>query len=142
MGGLAGGGKSGGGSNSAPGFVDPFSLGALQTATANSEQMMHNRYRQLGLGVPAQGTQGGPGGTAAQAAASGQSLTYGSPGTPEKMDLGMMPSLTGGIPGMALATLGQMETNALSQSSGGGGGGKGGGGGLGGLGSLAKMGGK
>lgn len=102
----AGGAKSG----SAPGFVDPFSQGLLAQNTGLAEQAMHNRYQQLGLGVPS--------GSAPQAASQGGNLSYGGAGTAEQMDLGMLPSLTGGIPGMSAATLGQMQTNALSNATG------------------------
>jgi hypothetical protein len=123
--------------NTAPGTVDPFSQALLAQNTGFAEQAMHNRYQQLGLGVPSGGTGAGPHGAAAQAAAGGTSLQYGSPGIPEQMDIGSMPSLVGGIQGMSEATLGQMQNNALS-AGGGGGGGKGGGG-LGGLGSLGML---
>jgi len=107
---VAGGGGFGSTDNktgSAPGFVDPFSMGILQQNTGNAMQAMHNRFAQLGLGVP----DGSP----SAAAASGTSLHSTGPGTAEQMDLGQMPSLTGGIPGMAMATLGEMQTNALNQ---------------------------
>lgn len=113
-----------------PGFVDQFSQGALGSAAGNAMQAMHNRYTQLGLGVPS--------GSPQSAAASGSNLSYAGPGTAEQMDLGQLPSLVGGIPAMAEATLGQMQNAALNQGSGGGGG-KGGGGGLGGLGSLGML---
>jgi hypothetical protein len=122
----------GSGGKGAPGTVDPFSQGLLQQNTGMAMTAMDNRYRQqLGLGIP--------GGHASQAAASGTSLPNVGMGTPEQMDLGMIPSLVGGIPAMSEATLGQMQTNALSSAAGGGGGK--GGGGLGGLGSLATLGG-
>lgn len=91
-----------------PGTVDPFSLGMLGQNTGLSELAMHNRYQQLGLGQPSGGSPQG-------AAASGSNLQYGGPGTAEQMDTGALPSLVGGIPGMAGAALGQMETTALSQ---------------------------
>jgi hypothetical protein len=93
-----------------PGTVDPFSLGVLQEQTALSEQAMNNRYNQLGLGT----TTGNP----IAAAASGTSLTKSGPSTAQRMDVGTLPSATGGIPGMSAATLGQMELNALSSPSG------------------------
>lgn len=118
--------------NTAPGTVDPFSFGALSFGTTNAMDAMHNRYTQLGLGTPS-------GGSPASAAASGGNLSYGGPGTAEQMDLGQLPSLVGGIPGMAAGALGEEQTNALNQPSGGsGGGGKGGG--LGGLASLGGLG--
>lgn len=97
-----------------PGTVDPFSQQALFSAFGNADQAMHNRYTQLGLGVPAQGNVGGPGGTAAQAAAHGQNLTYGGMGTPEAMDRSFAPSLVGGLGAEASATLGQEQLNALN----------------------------
>ena len=125
--------------NTAPGSVDAFSLGNLSFLGGQAEQAMGNRYQQLGLGIPSGGTGGGPGGPAVQAAKSGTNLQFGSPGTAEQMDLGSLPSLVGGIPGMMEATLGQMQNNALNVSSpGSSGGGKGGG--LGGLGGLASIG--
>ena len=115
----------------APGYVDPFSMGGLQQATGSAMEAMHNRYSQLGLGVPS--------GSPQSAAASGGNLSYAGAGTAEQMDLGQLPSLVGGIPAQAEATLGQMQNAALNQGSGGGsGGGKGGG--LGGLTSLASIG--
>jgi hypothetical protein len=59
--------------------------------------MMANRYSQLGLGTPG-ATPTSPGG--------------GGPTTPELMDLGALPSLTGGIPGQFAAVEGQLQ-NAL-----------------------------
>jgi hypothetical protein len=110
------------GSGGSVGQPDQFSLDALANATNNATQAMHNRYVQLGLGVPS-------GGSPQSAASSGGNLSYGGPGTAEQMDIGSMPSLTGGIQGMSQATLGQMENNALSMAgSGGGTSGKGGGG--------------
>jgi hypothetical protein len=91
------------------GQVDPFSLNTLAADTANAQTAMHNRYAQLGLGVPS--------GNPSAAGASGGSLSYGGPGTAEQMDIGSAPSLTGGIAGMSNATLGQMETNALSNAA-------------------------
>jgi hypothetical protein len=89
-----------------PGQVDPFSLAALSAATGNAQTAMHNRYAQLGLGVPS-------GGSPQSAGSSGTNLSYGGPGTAEQMDIGSMPSLTGGIAGMSEAALGEMENNSL-----------------------------
>jgi len=90
--------------------------------------------------------------------ASGSMPTSFGPGTPfnatsgggettaEAMDLGQIPTLTGGLPGEAAATIGEIQNANLQTQSGnrGSGGGKGGGGkgGLGAIGSLAMMGGK
>jgi hypothetical protein len=97
-------------SGPAPGTVDPFSTGLLAQNTGLAEMAMQNRYQQLGLGVPS--------GSPQQAAAGHTSLQNAGAGTAEQMDMGELPSLTGGIPGMAQATLGQMETQALNQPSG------------------------
>ena len=120
--------------NTAPGTVDTFSAGVLSQNTGSAIEAMQNRYSQLGLSGNPQG------GTPQSAAASGTSLqSGGAPTTAEAMDIGTLPSLTGGIEGMAEATMGQMQNNALNKSSGGGGGKGGGGGGLGGLGSIAGL---
>jgi hypothetical protein len=103
-------GVSFGGGPGQPGFVDPFSLGVLGQQTGIAEQAMHNRYSQLGLGVPS--------GSPQDAAKGGTNLQSTGPGTAEQMDLGQLPSQVGGIPAMAEATLGQMQTNALNQPSG------------------------
>jgi hypothetical protein len=104
-----GGGKSALG-GIAPGTVDPFSSGLLAQNTGEAMQAMHNRYAQLGLGAPSGSAQG--------AAAGGTSLSSAGPGTAEQMDLGQLPSLVGGIPGMSMATMGQMQDNALSSPTG------------------------
>src|SRR5262252_5610159 len=71
MGGMmGGGGKSGGGGGGGGGgntLADAF---FAEQALGQNEQAVHNRYQQLGIGKPHTGT-------AAGAAATGQSLTYG-----------------------------------------------------------------
>lgn len=89
------------GSSGAPGFVPPSATAALGPAMGVSEQAMANRYSQLGLGGP--GTTGGAG----------------PEGTAEKMDLGQLPSLTGGIPGQFAAVAGELQNAALAQNPGG-----------------------
>lgn len=96
-----------------PGFVDPFSKGAVSEAQGQSLKAMTNRYNQLGLGGS----------------------------TAEAMDLGNAPSLTGGIPAEFQAILGELQNAALQGSGGGGGGGGGKGGGGGGKGALSALGG-
>jgi hypothetical protein len=121
------GGQSFGSAPGVPGFVDEFSTGALGSATGSAETAMANRGTQLGLGTPA-----GP--NAAQgASASGGNLPFGGFNTPMQMDLGQLPSLVGGIPGMSAATLGQMQNAALNQPISNAGGKSGSGGGLAGL---------
>jgi hypothetical protein len=113
-----------------PGFVDQFSQGMLGQAAGQSINAMNNRYAQLGL-------SGNPTGSPQQAGRTGTSQQAGGQlSTANAMDIGQLPSLVGGIPAMAEATLGQLQNAALNQPSSSGG--KGGGGG--GLGSLASMG--
>lgn len=146
------GGKQGFGSSGAPGALSPFDLQAAQMGQDQSMAAMANRYAQLGLSsqgaTPTSrgGTPGGVGIGGGEAAFSGGATPSGS-GMPtaELMDLGMAPSLNGGIPEQFQAMLGQLQTADLSLTSqmANSGGGKGGGkGGLGSLGGLAKMGGK
>ena len=97
----------------APGTVDPFSLGQLATQTQKGMTAMGNRYDQLGVKAP--------GGSPQTTAASGGNMPSAGTSTPEAMDLGAAPSMTGGIPGMAGATLGQMQTNAMTSPTGSGG---------------------
>lgn len=93
-----------------PGFVDQFSTGILQDAQAQSNQALTNRYAQLGLSGNPQG------GTAQSAAAGGTNLTAGGQmTTPESMDIGYTPSLTGGLDQLFQAGLGQLQNNALNQ---------------------------
>lgn len=68
-----------------PGLISQFNLGAFGTGLGQSELAMGNRYNQLGM----------------------------SGSTPELMDLGAAPSLTGGIPGEFAAGLGQVQTQDL-----------------------------
>lgn len=110
-----------------PGTVDPFSQQALTAAFGNADQAMHNRYTQLGLGVPS--------GSPQQAAASGSNLSYAGMGTPEAMDRSFTPSLVGGLGAEASATLGEEQLNALNAGNVGSTSSKGSSG-LGGLGSL------
>lgn len=114
-----------------PGTVDPFSQEALFGAFGNADQAMHNRYTQLGLGVPS--------GSPQQAAASHSNLSYAGMGTPEAMDRSFQPSLVGGLGAEASAALGEEQLNALSTSNVGSKG-SGGLGGFGGLGSLLGIG--
>lgn len=93
-----------------PGFVDEFSQGVLGEATGFASQAMANRYNQLGIGVPGASPQ--------SAAASHTNLSSVGPGTAQRMDLGGLPSLVGGIPGMAEATMGQMQNAALNPVAG------------------------
>jgi len=126
-----------------PGFVSPFDQQAVGQAAQLGAEVMTNRYAQLGLSGQGAtpGTPGGPAGGIGVANI-GRGMLPGSfgPGggipsetTAEMMDLGQIPTLTGGIPGEAIATIGEIQNANLSNQSsgGGGGGGKGGGGGAG-----------
>jgi hypothetical protein len=87
------------GSPGAPGFLPSGSTAAIAPAAGQSAEMMANRYNQLGLGGPGAG-----GGTPTPM------------GTPEAMDLGAAPSLTGGIPAQFQAVAGQLQNQALTSS--------------------------
>ena len=84
------------GSPGAPGFVPPAATAGIGQAAGQSTEMMANRYNQLGLGGP-----GAAGGAAAPM------------GSAEAMDLGALPSVTGGIPGQFAAVGGQLQNQAL-----------------------------
>lgn len=64
-----------GGKGGTQGGVD---YGAIQQAVGQNQQMIANRYAQLGLGVPS--------GSASSAAAGGTSLTSAGPSTMQQMD--------------------------------------------------------
>ena len=85
------------GSPGAPGFLPSGATAAVGPAAGQSVQTMANRYNQLGLGGPGSG-----GGTPTPI------------GTPEAMDLGLAPSLTGGIPAQFQAVLGQLQNQAVN----------------------------
>jgi len=76
------------GEEGAPGFVDPFAMGAVGQGAGTSVQAMANRYNQLGMGGS----------------------------TPEAMDLGQAPSVTGGIPAQFQALVGELTNSALRQA--------------------------
>jgi hypothetical protein len=153
-GGILGGPGFGGGQSkltgtNAPGTISPFDQQAVGNAFNLNEEAMTNRYAQLGLsGMGATPTSpGGPaGGIGVGNIGTGALPPQGGAGTPtaEQMDLGMLPSLTGGLPGEAEATLGAIQNANLQQPQSSSGGGKGGGAAsaLGGLGKAAMMGGK
>lgn len=82
---LGGGGGLGGG-------VD---LQAITDAVTRAQGNIHNRYAQLGLGIPS--------GDPAQAAKSGTSLSYAGPGTAEQTDIQ-------GAANQGQALAGQLET--------------------------------
>jgi hypothetical protein len=85
-----------------PGVLSPFDVAASQTGLGQAELAMGNRYSQLGLGQTG-ATPTDPG-------------SMGLGGTAEQMDLGVAPSLTGGIPAEFLAGLGQVQAGDLGTS--------------------------
>lgn len=85
-GGLKGAGGSGGAS--------AFDMAAINDAVQGGMTALHNRYAQLGLGVPS--------GDPAQAAKSGTSLAYAGPGTAERTDMANLQQL-------ASAAIGQVQ---------------------------------
>jgi hypothetical protein len=88
MGGATSGAGGFGGAGQA-GFLSPFDQSAFAGGQGQSLQAMANRYNQLGM----------------------------QPSTPEGMDLGILPSLTGGIPAEFQAGLGQTQTQDLGQTT-------------------------
>jgi hypothetical protein len=90
MGGTSGLGSGGSfGSAGQPGFISPFTSGAFGAGEGTSLGMMANRYNQLGM----------------------------TGSTPEAQDLGLAPSITGGIPAEFQAGQGQLQTQDLGQTS-------------------------
>lgn len=82
---MGGGGTFGNfGESGAPGFVDPFTENLVGAGLGQSLTQMTNRYNQLGMGGS----------------------------TPEAMDLGQMPSVTGGMPQQFKALQGQLQNSS------------------------------
>jgi hypothetical protein len=73
------------GESGAPGFVDPFAFNAVGLGGGQAIQAMQNRYNQLGMGNS----------------------------TPEAMDLGQLPSISGGLPAQIASTVGELQNSAL-----------------------------
>lgn len=116
---MSGGGKSFGGSGS-PGFLSSFDRGAAQQALQGGTAAITNRYQQLGLGQTG-ATPSGPT-TGATPGIPGSGTTPVNPGnfgpgpTAMQMDLGQLPSLTGGLPEEIQAMLGQVQTQDMSET--------------------------
>lgn len=91
--------SSGDASGGFPGLLSQFDLSSLATGQGASELAMGARYGQLGLGAN-NATPTSPG-------------SFGSGSTPFRMDEGLAPSLTGGIPGEFAAGAGQVQTSDL-----------------------------
>jgi hypothetical protein len=114
-GGVPGTGGKGVSTIAGPGGLSGADVGLAQQALGQNIGAIHNRYAQLGLGVPAGGT------TAGQAAQGGTSLAYGSPSTMENQDIGNIPTESGGAIGAEGAVLGSLfnPTNAAGLGPGG-----------------------
>lgn len=105
-----GGGKMGGGGGSGG---SPFDQAALGGAAHQSAAAIHNRYKQLGIGIP------DPSGPNAQtAAAQGTSLAGldagATPSTMEQMDLSQIPSQSGGLGLLLEANKGQLQNSQMN----------------------------
>lgn len=74
-----GGGGKGGGGGGGSGGASNFDIGLFEQAVGQNIEALHNRYMQLGLGVPS--------GDPLQAALHHQSLTYAGPSTMEQQDI-------------------------------------------------------
>jgi hypothetical protein len=92
------------GSSGAPGFVPPAAASAVGAGAGTSIEAMQNRYKQLGLADQG-ATPTSPGGTG--------------PTTAELMDIGALPSVTGGIPAEFQAVMGELQNASASQMQGG-----------------------
>lgn len=85
-----------------PGLLSPFDLSSAASSLGQTIPSMANRYKQLGLGqIGATPTDPG---------------SFGTGSTAMQMDIGALPSLTGGIPAEVEAGLGQVQTQDLAQS--------------------------
>lgn len=96
-------GGGGGGGGGFPGMLSPFDINAAQTGQQQAMANMTARYNQLGLGQQG-ATPTSPG-------------SFGQGSTAMQMDLGQLPSITGGIPAQFQALLGQLQTEDLAQTS-------------------------
>lgn len=85
-----------------PGLISPFDISAFGTGAGQAGGAMVNRYQQLGLGSTG-ATPTSPG-------------SFGTGSTAMQMDLGILPSLTGGIGGEFGAGEGQVQTQDLAQT--------------------------
>jgi hypothetical protein len=81
------------------GGLSGMDFGLLGEALGLGTTGIHNRYEQLGIGVPS--------GDPASAAASGSNLTYSGPSTMETTDIG-------GLGSLAQAALGQLQVSNIN----------------------------
>jgi hypothetical protein len=77
------------GEEGAPGFVDPFTTNLLGLTQGLNTQTMTNRYNQLGMGGS----------------------------TPEQMDLGNAPSVTGGMKKQFQGLLGELQNSSAQTAA-------------------------
>lgn len=90
------------GQSGSPGHLSGFETGQVAQGLGQSIQAMQNRYTQLGLG--SQGaTPTSPGGGAGQSTAA-------------LMDIGQLPSYTGGMQEQFNALLGELQNSALQNA--------------------------
>ena len=80
----------------APGFLPPAATAQLGPSLGRSVQDIMNMYNKLGMGGPGQ--------------AGGVQTAM---GTPEQMDVGLAPSVSGGIPGQFAAIQGQLQDQVV-----------------------------
>lgn len=113
MGGIGGSGDAG--------FLSPFDKNAFNQAQQSAIGALTNRYQQLGLGQTGAQPSGPTTGATAGIPGSGTTPTtggnFGAGSTAMQMDLGQLPSVTGGIPAETQAGLGAVQTADLSQTA-------------------------
>lgn len=121
---MSGGGKGGGGGaggSGQPGFISPFDQSVFNTAQQSATGALTNRYQQLGLGQTGAQPSGPTVGATAGIPGSGTTPTtggnFGAGPTAMQMDLGQLPSMTGGIPEMFQAAMGQAQSQDLAQTT-------------------------
>ena len=113
------GGTGGGGQ---PGQIQGSDIQNALFGTQMSDVAMKNRYQQLGLGQTGTLPTGGPT-TGAVAGVPGSGTTPTMPGafgvgsTPYRMDVGQLPSWTGGIPQMFQGALGEGQFQDLAETT-------------------------
>lgn len=84
------------------GGASPFDINAILNALGFNQQIMHNQYAQLGIGVPS--------GDPLQAALGKYNLAYAGPGTAEQTDLA-------GLARQAQALIGQVQQANITNPS-------------------------
>ena len=112
------GGTGGGGQ---PGQIQGADISNANFGTALSIQDMANRYKQLGLGQTGASPSGPTTGAVPGVPGSGTTPTtggsFGSGSTAFGMDVGILPSLTGGIPTQFQGALGEGQFQDLGETT-------------------------